>query len=135
MADGYLAMDEFDERSDRLLRARTAGELAVLQQDLPVTRIVPPAQPRPDEIARPHGSDVRNRRCAAVGHGLPAYVGSYLGTMALLIGIWLVVGLAAGAWYFWPIWPMLGWGVCVARRAVPGLAGGHGRGGRRVSAS
>jgi hypothetical protein len=34
--------------------------------------------------------------------------------MVLLVGIWLAVGLAGGAWYPWPVWPALGWGLAVA---------------------
>lgn len=34
--------------------------------------------------------------------------------MALLVGIWLVTGMD----YFWPIWPMMGWGVGVASHGL-----------------
>ena len=43
----------------------------------------------------------------------------------LLIGIWA----ASGAGYFWPIWPMLGWGMGLAAHGAPLLA----RGGSRPS--
>jgi hypothetical protein len=33
--------------------------------------------------------------------------------MALLVAIWLVVGLGGGSWYPWPLWPALGWGIAV----------------------
>ena len=33
--------------------------------------------------------------------------------MLLLTSIWLVVGLTAAAWYPWPLWPALGWGIGV----------------------
>lgn len=36
----------------------------------------------------------------------------YACVMALLVGIWIVTG-GLGS-YFWPIWPMMGWGVGVA---------------------
>jgi class 3 adenylate cyclase len=37
----------------------------------------------------------------------------------MLIGIWA----ASGAGYFWPIWPMLGWGIGVGAHAAPLIAG------------
>ena len=36
----------------------------------------------------------------------------------LLIGIWA----ASGAGYFWPIWPILGWGIAVAAHGAPLVA-------------
>ena len=35
--------------------------------------------------------------------------------MALLVVIWALTG----AGYFWPIWPMLGWGIGVLSHAAP----------------
>ena len=38
----------------------------------------------------------------------------YLAVNALLVVIWAMTSAA----YFWPIWPMLGWGIGVAAHAV-----------------
>lgn len=38
---------------------------------------------------------------------------------ALSVGIWLTVAVTAGAWYFWPIWPILGGGIGVISHALP----------------
>ncbi len=38
----------------------------------------------------------------------------YVAVNALLVLIWF----ATGAGYFWPVWPMLGWGIAVAIHAV-----------------
>ena len=35
------------------------------------------------------------------------------------VTVWLAVGLSAGAWYFWPIWPILGAGIGLAAHAIP----------------
>jgi hypothetical protein len=35
----------------------------------------------------------------------------------LLISIWLVVGITAGAWFPWPVFPLLGWGIGLAFHA------------------
>jgi eukaryotic-like serine/threonine-protein kinase len=51
----------------------------------------------------------------------------YLLVNVLLIGVWA----ASGAGYFWPIWPILGWGIGVAAHAAP-LIGGLGSGSRRT---
>ena len=38
---------------------------------------------------------------------------AYVAVNALLVLIWF----ATGAGYFWPMWPMLGWGIAVAIHA------------------
>jgi class 3 adenylate cyclase len=43
----------------------------------------------------------------------------YVLVNVLLIAIWA----ASGAGYFWPIWPILGWGIGVAGHAAPVIAG------------
>jgi hypothetical protein len=83
-AQGRLSVDELSERLDRAYAARTQGELSALVADLPS---VPP----------------RARRRPALQGELAAYVAVNL----MLIVIWAVTG----AGYFWPIWPLLGWGI------------------------
>jgi hypothetical protein len=85
-ADGRLTVDELEDRVQRALRARTAGELAVLTRDLPQRPAPRPPAPR--------------------WHALPE-VRTYLAVMALLVAIWAL----AGAGYFWPVWPGVGWGL------------------------
>jgi eukaryotic-like serine/threonine-protein kinase len=43
----------------------------------------------------------------------------YLLVNVLLIGIWA----ASGGGYFWPVWPILGWGIGLAAHGAPLLAG------------
>jgi eukaryotic-like serine/threonine-protein kinase len=45
----------------------------------------------------------------------------YLLVNVFLIGIWA----ASGGGYFWPVWPILGWGVGVAAHGAPLIAGGR----------
>lgn len=53
-------------------------------------------------------------------------LGAYVATSALLLAIWALTGMG----YFWPVWPILGWGLFV----VPGaLTGGRVRACRRGS--
>jgi len=47
------------------------------------------------------------------------HLGAYLAMVVIVLTVWLVVGLTAGAWYFWPIWPILGAGIGVVGHALP----------------
>lgn len=42
------------------------------------------------------------------------HLSAYVIVNAMLVGIWAVTGQG----YFWPVWPMLGWGVGVAFHAL-----------------
>jgi hypothetical protein len=35
-----------------------------------------------------------------------------------MIGIWLTLVITAGAWYFWPVWPILGAGIGLFSHAM-----------------
>jgi hypothetical protein len=47
------------------------------------------------------------------------HLAGYLAMVVVVLTVWLVVGLTAGAWYFWPIWPILGAGIGVLGHALP----------------
>ena len=99
-AAGRLDPDELDERLERAFAARTAGELSELTSDLPAHR-----------VRRRSSRDRSERR---------AHVAVYLRVMLLLVVIWALTG----AGYFWPVWPMLGWGIGVLMHLDPvGLCG------------
>ena len=89
-AEGRLTVEELDERIATALTATTRAELAPLLADLP--RRSRPARER---------RDVRE------------HVRSYVLVMLLLVAIWALTG----AGYFWPVWPMLGWGIGVLSHA------------------
>jgi hypothetical protein len=89
-AQGRLSVDELAERLERVYTTRTRGELGPLTADLPSTRR--------REAAR---ADLR-------GHAR-----WFLLVNLLLIAIWA----ASGAGYFWPIWPLLGWGIGLGSHA------------------
>ena len=46
--------------------------------------------------------------------GFRVHFAVYLAVNALLVLIWA----ATGAGYFWPVWPILGWGIGVVAHAV-----------------
>jgi hypothetical protein len=87
--EGRIRSEELEERLEAALAASTYAELDGLVVDLPVPAPAPgPRRPRPR---------------------LPL---TYLAVSALLLVIWALTG----AGYFWPIWPILGWGVWVGPR-------------------
>ena len=99
-AEGRLTPDDLERRLESALAARTYAELESLVADLPQRE-----SPRPAA-----------RECPELT--------PFLATSVLLVAIWALTGMG----YFWPVWPILGWGVFV----VPGaLHGGRVRACRR----
>lgn len=99
--DGVLRVEEFDERLSDAYRSQTVGDLDAVTADLP------------DEwMAVLQAEEAAKHRAARRAAARRAEVRSYLGLMALLIGIWTVTSLTAGQTiHFWPLWPALGWGI------------------------
>ena len=97
--EGRLAPEELEERLEAAFGARTQADLAPLVADLPAER--PPTGPRgPRRSGRRRG-----------GGELRAFIA----TSVLLVAIWALTG----AGYFWPVWPILGWGLFVAVPCPP----------------
>ena len=88
-AEGRLSVEELDERITAAFAATTRADLAKLIDDLPRRR--------------------RDRTGEQREH-----VRTYLAVMAQLVAIWALTG----AGYFWPIWPILGWGLFVLPDAM-----------------
>ena len=42
----------------------------------------------------------------------------HLSTYAVMSTMFVVIWFASGAEYFWPVWPMLGWGIGLAFHAI-----------------
>ncbi|MPZ62296.1 MAG: DUF1707 domain-containing protein [Propionibacteriales bacterium] len=102
-AAGYLTTEELDPRLETALAARTHGELGPLIADLPSSWRA--------ERSRRRVADDRRQEARA---SLVSHIGSYLRLMALLVAIWLVLGVTVDAWYPWPVWPALGFGIGLA---------------------
>ena len=85
--DGRLDVEELERRVARAYVTTTRRHLVEMVSDLPR----PPRPPR--EQRREFTEHLR----------------TYLAVMALLVAIWALTGMG----YFWPIWPMLGWGISV----------------------
>lgn len=96
-AEGRLDVHELEQRMEAALGSRTHAQLERLTADLPG-----PEAPR-----------------RAPGPGLRSQGRAFVAVMAVLVGIWAL----AGAGYFWPLWPLLGWGLPLLmgkRRVAPG---------------
>ena len=107
LAQGYLAMDEYESRVQATFSANTTGELRQLVADLPLAKL------RRNDPAR----QAARQRAARLG--VRIHFGAYLAMVVIVLAVWLAVGLTAGAWYFWPIWPILGAGIGVVSHAIP----------------
>jgi hypothetical protein len=103
---GRLDPVELDERVEAALTARTFGELEALTRDLP--RETAPAA-------------LVARRTAL--RKLGEHAGSWVAVSVICIAIWA----ATGADYFWPLWPMLGYGFTLILHAVSLLTNGPDR--------
>lgn len=104
---GYLSMEEYETRLEQALQARTAGALHHLLIDLPVDRI------------NRHDPRRRAARKAVARRAVHVHLALYMVMAILTVGIWLAIAITVGAWYFWPIWPILGGGIGVISHALP----------------
>ena len=107
LAQGYLAMEEYEVRLQAAFAAHSTPDLHRLVADLPIDRI--------------RRNDPRRRaaRRRAARRGVQIHLAAYLAMVVIVLAVWLAVGLTAGAWYFWPIWPILGAGIGVISHALP----------------
>ncbi|MEN4398839.1 DUF1707 domain-containing protein [Mycolicibacterium senegalense] len=112
LTQGYLTMPEYDGRLQSALQAQTTAELRALVADLPVNRL------------RRHDPRRRAAQQRAVRLSVRIHLAAYLAGSILMLGIWLAVGFGGGGWYFWPVWPIMGWGIGVASHAIPIVAHG-----------
>ncbi len=96
-AKGRLEPEEFDRRLGAALRARTGADLTALLQDLPSERR---GANEPAPTSQRHREVARWRRHAAI--------------FAVMSLFFIAVWALSGAGYFWPVWPILGWGIGLA---------------------
>lgn len=93
VGEGRLDLAAYDERIQRVYGAVTRSELDGTVADL--------------RVAAPAAHPVVDRD--------PAWR-SWLAVSVLLLGIWAATSLASGhPLYFWPVWPIGGWGVALLR--------------------
>jgi len=124
---GRLTTDELSERVQQTLAARTFGDLALVLHDLPPLQTMPaPVSPTDDRLTRREQRRADRLERRRYRHGgrrsLRSHAGSYFLVMGLLVAIWL---LTSPGHYFWPIWPMLGWGIGLASHTLAALNHHH----------
>ena len=117
---GVLELQAADDHLTAVYRAQTPHDLDAVRAQLPAGWL---------ETRRQQEKALQAQRLAKAA--LRWHVASYVAGMTLMVAIWLVVGLAAGAWYPWPIWPALGWGLGVHGHARAASGSGSRRGPRR----
>ncbi len=83
--EGRLSAEELEQRLETALSGRTYAELESVLADLPEPGRPPPPSPRRAELR------------------------AFVAASVLLVAIWALTGMG----YFWPVWPILGWGVFV----------------------
>ena len=97
--DGRLDLEELEERTSAALAAKTLAELGAVKADLPARRV---------------------RRSAASSDDFRSHLSAFVTVQVLLVTIWALTGMG----YFWPVWPMPGWGIGVVSHVS---AARHGR--------
>jgi hypothetical protein len=105
--EGRLTAEELSERTDKAYTAKTLGDLDALTTDLPPlrqpTRAGAPVSPRTPDPGRARARAAFQR-----------HLYNYLWVNVALVIIWAMTNFGG---YFWPIWPMLGWGIGLAAHA------------------
>jgi hypothetical protein len=106
LAQGYLQLDEYDERVQAVFQTHTTAQLHELLADLPLDRI--------------RRADPRRRaaRMAAARRAVRIHLGAYLAMTAIVLTVWAAVAVTTGASYFWPIWPVLGGAIGLISHAM-----------------
>jgi hypothetical protein len=107
LSQGYLVFDEYESRLQATFSAHTTSELRGLVADLPLAQL------------RRHDPQRHAARRRAAHVGVRIHLGAYLAMVVIVLTVWLAVGLGAGAWYFWPIWPIMGAGIGLVSHAIP----------------
>jgi len=115
--EGRLTLSEYDERLQQAYAARTYGDLDGILHDLPGVVPVAASQVVPVGATQPARSAPRRRR---IPPWLAPMWGSWLTTTLVIMVIWV----ATGAHYFWPIWVFGPWGAVLLARTLGGLASG-----------
>ena len=106
LAQGYLEMDEYEQRVQAVFQTHTTGELRELLADLPLDRI--------------RRADPRRRaaRIATARRGVRIHLGAFVAMAVVVLTVWAAVAVTTSASYFWPIWPILGGAIGLVSHAL-----------------
>ncbi|WP_354700128.1 hypothetical protein DSM112329_00391 [Paraconexibacter sp. AEG42_29] len=120
---GRLTEEELSARVTGAYDAQTLSDLERLTADLPArsratSEDVVPARRRQRRQRSPARAEV-TRGGHHLRTSLKLHVTVYVFVNLMLVGVWA----ASGGGYFWPVWPLLGWGMGLAGHAAPVIAG------------
>lgn len=107
LAQGYLDVHEYDARLQAVYDAHTEPDLGRLTADLPLAEL------------RRNDPQRQAARRAVARRSVHVHVAGYLAMVVIVLTVWLAVGLTAGSWYFWPVWPILGAGIGLLAHTLP----------------
>jgi hypothetical protein len=110
-ADGRLTREEFDQRTEAVLAARTLGELPVLLADL-----IPTEGPHQHAVV-PAG-EVASIQEQAVARYRSSVREALWGFLSASIVCWVIWGVTGAAAFPWPVFVMLGTGLNLGRMLV-----------------
>ena len=99
-AAGRIDRFELDHRTGVVLRSRTRRDLEEVLADLP-------------PLAEPVAAPVRANAKAAGTQALRIWRVAVLAPWAMFGVFFVLIWLVTGAGYFWPVWPIMGWGLAV----------------------
>jgi Domain of unknown function (DUF1707) len=111
LAEGRLTTDEFDERLDKALAAKTLGELEGLMTDLPGTGISQRTDPSSDRA--------QGKPLSRTGRFRPAS-GALFALGVLVLVIWLISGAHTSLSFLWVVAALAV--LVIARRIMGGRA-------------
>jgi hypothetical protein len=110
-ADGRINREEFDERSEAVLGARTLAELPVLMSDLvPVSGL-----PARRSVPAPDAAALESRAVAAYRADVRE---AAWGFVSASIICWVIWGVTSAGGFPWPVFVMLGTGLHLLRLLV-----------------
>jgi hypothetical protein len=135
-AAGRLTAEEFGERLDKALAAKTLGDIDELLADLPVIDLYR----LPDASLPRYGRHIPGGQSlveATAAGGLPAARGRFSPAWQAAWASWFGVSLVcfvvwalSGAGYLWPLWVAAPWGAIMLGRWITGSHPGGSRGGQ-----
>lgn len=122
-AAGRLTAEEFHERLDKALVAKTLGDLDALMTDLPSIDLyrLPDASlkriPAGGRLPADPGSLARRSSGPLVPAGVAAW-GTWATVNAVLFVVWLASGIATGGgtWFPWFLFVAVPWAIALTRR-------------------
>ena len=101
MSEGRISLYEFEERLDIVMNAKVAQDLEPAVADLPL-------------LPRDVKAGLKRKRKRARQHFYAHFV-PYLSVNGFLIMVW---GLTTAPGFFWPAFPIGGWGIGIASHAA-----------------